>query len=257
MDPLKQFRLDGRVAIVTGASSGIGAAFAEALAATGARVALAARRMDRTKALAQKIRAAGAEAHPVELDVTNSKSIKRACDEVEKVFGVATIVINNAGVADSKTFLKSERENLDRTMNTNFFGAWDMAHEGAGRMVAARTGGSIINVASVLGIGTAVGYSSYSASKAALIQLTKTMALEFVRYGIRVNALAPGWFISEMNEAYFATDAGREYIKRMPPGRTGEMSELIGPLLLLASDAGSYINGAVLPVDGGHHVALV
>ncbi|MEO6400591.1 MAG: SDR family oxidoreductase, partial [Vicinamibacteria bacterium] len=102
-----------------------------------------------------------------------------------------------------------------------------------------------------------IGYSSYSASKAALIQLTRTMALEFVRHGIRVNALAPGWFISEMNQDYFATEAGQEYIKRMPPGRTGEMSELIGPLLLLASDAGSYINGAVLPVDGGHHVALV
>lgn len=257
MDPLKQFRLDGRVALVTGASSGIGAVLAEALAATGARVVLAARRADRTKALAEKIRAAGGEAMPVLLDVTEIDSIQRAFDELEAAFGVATIVINNAGVADSKTFLKSARENVDRTMKTNFFGAWDVAHQGALRMVATEKGGSIINVASVLGIGTAVGYSSYSASKAALIQLTRTMALEFVRYGIRVNALAPGWFISEMNEAYFATDAGQDYIKRMPPGRTGEISELVGPLLLLASDAGSYINGAVLPVDGGHHVALV
>jgi len=109
----------------------------------------------------------------------------------------------------------------------------------------------------VLGLGVGPGYSAYSASKAALISLTRSLALEFVRHGIRVNALAPGWFVTEMNEAYFATDAGREYLKRIPPARAGQLPELVGPALLLASDAGSYVNGVVLPVDGGHHVALV
>ena len=141
-------------------------------------------------------------------------------------------------------------------MGTNFFGVWDVCQEAAGRMVAAKTGGSIINVASILGLGAAVGYSSYSASKGALIQLTRTLALEFVKHGIRVNALAPGWFVSEMNQEFFASEAGQAYAKRIAPGRTGEMPELVGPLLLLASDAGSYVNGAVLPVDGGQHAAL-
>ena len=257
MDPLKQFRLDGRVVLVTGASSGIGAALAEGLAATGARVALAARRMERTKALAEKIRSSGGEALPVLLDVTSIESIRHAFDEVEEAFGLPTIVVNNAGIAEAKTFLKASREGLDRIMGTNFFGVWEMCQEAARRMVAAKTGGSIINVASVLGLGTAVGYSSYSASKAALIHLTRTLALEFVRHRIRVNALAPGWFVSEMNQEFFASEEGQAYVQRIPPGRTGEMSELVGPVLLLASDAGSYITGAVLPVDGGHHIALV
>ncbi len=257
MDPLKQFRLDGRIALITGASSGIGAALAEALAAAGASVALAARRVDRTQALAGRIEASGGRAFSTALDVTSAESIKEAFDAIEGALGLPTILINNAGVAEAKTFLKSSRENLDWTMDTNFFGVWEMCQEGARRMVAAKSFGSIVNVASVLGMGTAVGYSSYSASKAALIHLTRTLALEFVRHRIRVNALAPGWFVSEMNQEFFESDAGQAYAKAIPPGRTGEMSELVGPVLLLASDAGSYVNGAVLPVDGGHHVALV
>lgn len=257
MDPLKQFRLDGRVTLITGASSGIGAALAEGLAAAGGRIVLAARRTDRTQALAGKIRASGGEALSVSLDVTSTDSIKHAFDEVEAAFGVPTIVVNNAGVAEGKSFLKTSRESLEWTMDTNFFGVWEMCQEAARRLVAARKSGSLINVASVLGMGSAVGYSSYSASKGALIQLTRTLALEFVKHGIRVNALAPGWFVSEMNQEFFASDAGKAYAQRIPPGRTGELSELVGPVLLLASDAGSYINGTVLAVDGGHHAALV
>jgi NAD(P)-dependent dehydrogenase (short-subunit alcohol dehydrogenase family) len=132
-------------------------------------------------------------------------------------------------------------------METNFFGPWEMSQEAARRMIAARLGGSLINVASVLGMGSAVGYSSYSASKGALIQLTRTLALEFMKHGIRVNALAPGWFVSEMNQEFFASDAGKAYAQRIPPGRTGELSELVGPVLLLASEAGSYINGTCCP----------
>ena len=259
MDPLKQFRLDGRVVFITGASSGIGAALAEGLAAAGGRVVLAARRIDRTKALAEKINSAGGAALSVALDVTRADSIKRSFDEAEAEsgFGLPTIVVNNAGVAEGRTFLKTSRESLNWTMDTNFFGVWEVSQEAVRRLVAAKKGGSLINVASVLGLGSAAGYSSYSASKGALIQLTRTMALEFVKYGIRVNALAPGWFVSEMNQEFFATEAGQAYVQRIPPGRTGELSELIGPVLLLASDAGSYINGTVLPVDGGHHAALV
>ena len=257
MDPLKQFRLDGRVTLITGASSGIGAVLAEGLAAAGARVVLAARRTDRTRALAEKIRDSGGDAISVALDVTSPSSIKSAFDEVEAAWGVATVIVNNAGVAEGKSFLKTSRESLDWTMNTNFFGVWEVCREAASRMVAAKTGGSLINVASVLGMGSAVGYSSYSASKGALIQLTRTLALEFVKHRIRVNALAPGWFVSEMNQEFFDSDAGQAYVLRIPPGRTGELTELIGPVLLLASDAGSYINGTVLPVDGGHHAALV
>jgi NAD(P)-dependent dehydrogenase (short-subunit alcohol dehydrogenase family) len=146
---------------------------------------------------------------------------------------------------------------LERTMATNFTAPWHIAAEAARRLVAAGRPGSIINVASVLALGAAPGYAAYSASKGALVQLTRSLALEFVRHRIRVNALAPGWFVSEMNEAYFASDKGKAYIQRMPPGRTGELQELVGPTLLLASDAGSYVNGVVLPVDGAHHVALV
>lgn len=257
MDPLKQFRLDGRVVFITGASSGIGAALAEGFAAVGASVALAARRVDRTEALAKKITAAGGKAASVALDVTKPESIKAAFDATESALGLATIIINNAGVAEAKSFLKTQRESLNRTMETNFFGVWEVSQEGARRMVAAKKGGSVVNVASVLGLGSSPGYSSYSASKGALIQLTRTLALEFVKHGIRVNALAPGWFVSEMNEAFFHSEAGQAYMQKIPPGRTGELGELIGPTLLLASDAGSYINGAVLAVDGGHQAALV
>jgi len=142
-------------------------------------------------------------------------------------------------------------------MQTNFFGAWHVAQEGIARLAAAKAPGSVINIASILGLGSAIGYASYAASKGALVQLTRTLALEHVRHGVRVNALAPGWIQSEMTAAYFATEAGRAHIARMPPQRVGEASELVGPALLLASDAGSYVNGVVLPVDGGHTVALV
>jgi NAD(P)-dependent dehydrogenase (short-subunit alcohol dehydrogenase family) len=154
-------------------------------------------------------------------------------------------------------FLKTDAASLQRVMQTNFFGAWNVCQEMARRLSAAQRPGSIINIASVLGLGVAPGYSAYSASKGALIQMTRSLAIEFVRHRIRVNAIAPGWFISEMNAAYFASEAGLAYVKRIPPGRTGDLPELLGPALLLASDAGSYVNGVVLPVDGGHHAALV
>jgi NAD(P)-dependent dehydrogenase (short-subunit alcohol dehydrogenase family) len=180
-----------------------------------------------------------------------------ALDEIEREFGVPDVLVNNAGIAEPKMFLKTARESLDRVMNTNFFAAWDLSLAVAQRLSAARRPGSIINVASVLGLGAAPGYASYAASKSALIHATRCMALELVGARIRVNAIAPGWFVSEMNEQFFASEKGREYVKRLPGGRTGRLEELVGPALLLASEAGSFINATVIPVDGGHHAALV
>jgi NAD(P)-dependent dehydrogenase (short-subunit alcohol dehydrogenase family) len=256
-DPTRSFRLDGRVAFITGASSGIGAVLATAFAAAGASVALVARRLERIEALAATITAAGGKTLPVPLDVTDRAAITAAFEFVQRRLGIADIVVNNAGMADPALFLKMEAGGLERTMATNFTAPWNIAAEAARRLIAAGKAGSIINVASVLALGAAPGYSAYSASKGALVQMTRSLALEFVRHRIRVNALAPGWFISEMNAEYFASDKGKAYIQRMPPGRTGELQELVGPALLLASDAGSYVNGVVLPVDGGHHAALV
>lgn len=256
-DPTRSFRLDGRVAFITGASSGIGATLATAFAAAGASVALVARRLERIEALAATISAGGGTALAVPLDVTDRAAISAAFEFVERRLGVAQVVVNNAGMADPALFLKMEAGALERTMATNFTAPWNIAAEAAKRMIGAGQHGSIINVASVLALGAAPGYSAYSASKGALLQMTRSLALEFVRHRIRVNALAPGWFVSEMNADYFASDKGKAYIQRMPPGRTGELHELVGPALLLASDAGSYVNGVVLPVDGGHHAALV
>lgn len=251
------FRLDGRIALITGASSGIGAELALGFAAAGATVALVARREERLRALAAQIQERGGHAVALVCDVTDPVSIGACFDALTAQLGVADIIVNNAGIAEPGLYLKTSDASLQRTFATNFEAAWHVGAEGARRMIAANKGGSIIQIASVLGMGVGVGYAAYAASKAALIQLTRSMALEFVRHGIRVNAIAPGWFVTEMNEAYFATAAGQEYLARIPPTRAGNLQELVGPALLLASDAGSFVNGVCLPVDGGHHVALV
>ena len=251
------FRLDGKVAMITGASSGIGARLAQSFAAAGAAVALVARRRDRLGALEQELLASGAQVVVVELDINDHAALPAAFASIEARLGVADVVINNAGIAAPATFLKTTADVLHDTMSTNFESAWHVTQEAARRLVAARKPGSIINVASVLALGAGPGYAAYSASKAALVSMTRSLALEFVRYRIRVNALAPGWFVTEMNRDYFATAAGEEYLKKIPPGRAGQLDELVGPALLLASDAGSYVNGVTLPVDGGHSVALV
>ncbi len=259
MDPTKQFRLDGKIALVTGASSGIGKALCTALHGAGASVALCARREERIVALAASLNDstdAGARAAGFVMDLQDPANISRAFDNICNQLGVPDVIINNAGIAEPATFLKTDIASLERTIATNFIGPWHVCREAATRLIAARQPGSIVNVASVLGLGAAVGYSSYSASKGALLQLTRSLALEFVRHRIRVNAIAPGWFPTEMNQAFFESDAGRQYVEKLPTGRLGVLDELIAPVLLLASDAGSWVNGVVLPVDGGHHVAL-
>ncbi|MEZ5513748.1 MAG: SDR family oxidoreductase [Steroidobacteraceae bacterium] len=257
MLPMDRFRLDDKVALVSGASSGIGAALALGLAQCGATVIAAARRVERLQRVVSGITAAGGRAHAVALDVTDPASVRGALDRAESLAGPVDILVNNAGVAEPSRFVTTNAGSRDHVMATNFDGVWNLTQEVAKRLLARKRSGSIINVASILGIGAGVGYASYSASKAAVIQLTRVLALELGRSGIRVNAIAPGWFVTEMNDAFFASDAGKALAARSPAGRTGELHELLGPVLLLASDAGSYINGVVLPVDGAHLVALV
>lgn len=257
MSALDLFRLDGRIALITGASSGIGAALARGLAEAGATVVLAARRVDRLEALAKQITDAGGRALSVALDVTRAESITAAFDAVERNVGPVDILINNAGIAEPQKFFSTTRESLDRIVATNFTGPWDLCQTMAQRLAAVKRPGSIVNISSVLGIGVGVGYASYASSKGALIQLTRSLALEFVPLGIRVNAIAPGWFVSEMNAEYFDSAQGKAHAARLPSRRTGELPELVGPVLMLVSNAGSFVNGVVLPVDGGHSIALV
>lgn len=244
------FSLDGRVALVTGASSGIGRVLALGLAAAGAKVVAVARRADRLKDLVSEIERQGGSAIAAQADVTDMDSVERAFDEAEQHFGTVDVVVSNAGVTDTRTFLKVDAAARDAVLDTNFRGVWNVGQTAARRMVAAGRNGSIINVASVLGLGVQPGLASYCASKGAVIQLTRAMAIDLLQHGIRVNALAPGWFKTELNDAFFESPAGLDRIKRMPARRLGRIDELIGPVILLASDAGSFINGSVMAVDG-------
>ena len=244
------FSLKGRVALVTGASSGIGRVLALGLAAAGAHLVVVARRADRLKELVREIEQSGGAATAVQADVTDPESIEHAFDAAEKSFGIVDVIVSNAGVTDARNFLKIEPASRDAVFDTNLRGVWNVGQEGARRLVAAGKPGSIINVASVLGLGVQPGLASYCASKGAVIQLTRSMAIDLTKHGIRVNALAPGWFKSEMNDAFFDSSAGLERIAQMPARRLGKIEELIGPVIMLASDAGSFVNGSVVVVDG-------
>ncbi|MBK6962178.1 MAG: glucose 1-dehydrogenase [Gammaproteobacteria bacterium] len=253
----KCFDLSGRVALVTGASSGFGEHFTRVLAAAGARVVAGARREDRLHRLVDDIAAAGGAALAVAMDVTDAASVAAAFAAAEAKFGTVDLLVNNAGVAAPGTLHKTAEADWDWVVDTNLKGAWLVAAEAARRMLAARRGGAIVNIASVLGMATSRGHGVYSATKAGVIQLTKHMALELAGKNIRVNAICPGYFKTEMNDEYFDSAAGQAYIAATPGGRLGRMEEMDGPLLLLASDAGSFINGALLPVDGGHLVMSI
>ncbi len=249
------FDLKGRVAMVTGASSGLGARFAQVLAANGAAVALVARRADRLRDLQQQIEKAGGKAIAVEGDVLDRASMTRAFDQIEKALGTVTILVNNAGVAHSTRATDVTEEEWRRVVGTNLDAVFYNAQEAAKRMLAAGKKGSIVNIASVLGFGVSKGTVAYSTAKAGVIQLTKALGLELAFKGVRVNAIAPGWFVTEINRDYL-TGAGAGLTRDIPVGRFGQDGDLDGALLLLVSDAGSYMAGATVVVDGGQMVAL-
>lgn len=247
------FDLSGRRALVAGASGALGGHFARVLHGAGARVALAARRTDRTGRVADAL---GEGAVAVAMDVTAPASVHAAFEEAEaRLGGVVEIVVNAAGIAVTKPVLQQSVEDWDGVLAANLRGPFLVAQEGARRLVAAGRGGAIVHVASILGERVIPGVAGYAASKAGLIQLTRQMAVELARHGIRVNALAPGYVATEINAEFFASDAGQAMIRRIPQRRLGRLEDLTTPLLLLASDAGAHVTGATLVVDGGHSVA--
>jgi NAD(P)-dependent dehydrogenase (short-subunit alcohol dehydrogenase family) len=254
---LPSFDVAGQVALVTGASSGIGRHFAEVLAAAGAKVALAARRADRLAELARAIEARGGACLPVACDVTDRQSVAAALAAAEDGLGPLSILVNNAGVVVSKPLFEHSEADWDYVIDTNLKGAWLMAREFAHRLVEAKRPGRIINISSVLGFRTIGRVPAYCAAKAGLTHLTGVMAMELARYGILVNALAPGYVETDFNREFFRTQAGQNLIDRIPLRRIGQAQDLDGALLFLASPASAYVTGAVISVDGGHNVAAI
>jgi NAD(P)-dependent dehydrogenase (short-subunit alcohol dehydrogenase family) len=254
---LPSFDLANEVALVTGASSGIGRHLAELLAAAGAKVALAARRVDRLAEAAREIEAAGGQCLPVACDVTQSDSVAVAVAVAENTLGALTILVNNAGVVVAKPVLQHTEEEWDYVVDTNLKGAWLMAREFAQHLVDRQRPGRIVNIASVLGVRTIARVPSYTAAKAGLIHLTGVLAMELARYGILVNAIAPGYVETDFNRDFLRSDAGKNLAARIPLRRIGRPDDLDGAMLLLASPAGAYITGAVIAVDGGHGVAAI
>ncbi|WP_226662295.1 SDR family NAD(P)-dependent oxidoreductase [Microbulbifer aggregans] len=245
------FSLEGKTALVSGASSGLGAYFAEVLAQAGARVIVAARRTDKLEILAEKIVNAGGTADVLAMDVTDPDSVEAAFRAVDELGGRLDILVNNAGISTRPgRFVDQEESVWGQLLDVNLRGAWRVARAAATRM-RAQQGGCIINTGSIYSLCTGIMKTDYNVSKVALAQLSRNMALELGRYGVRVNTLCPGYFASDINAGEFATERGQEYIRRLVPQRLGEYRELAGPLLLLASDAGSFVNGIDLPVDGG------
>jgi 3-oxoacyl-[acyl-carrier protein] reductase len=249
------FDFAGKVALVTGASSGLGARFAEILAANGAAVVLVARRADRLDAVKSRIEKSGGRAVAVEADVRDRAAMQAAFDAAENAFGTVTILVNNAGIVHSGRAVDLAEEDWRRVLATNLDAVFYWAQEAARRMLAAGTGGAIVNIASVLGFSPDKGVAAYATAKAGVVQLTKALALELSFKGIRVNAIAPGWIVTEINRDYLA-GPGAAMKRQIPMGRFGDVGDLDGPLLLLVSDAGRYMTGATIVADGGQLAAL-
>ena len=256
MKAADMFSLKGRVALVTGASSGLGVQFAKALADNGAAVALVARRADRLKSLKDEIEVKGGRAVVIEADVTDHAAVARAFDTVEKAFGTVTILVNNAGIAHGGRAVEMPPEEWRKVLSTNLDAVFFWAQEAARRLLAAKKQGAIVNIASVLGLAVSKGAVAYAAAKAGVVQVTKALAVELAFKGVRVNAIAPGWFVTEMNDDYLSGEAGAAIKREIPMGRFGNPGDLDGTLLLLVSDAGSYITGATVVVDGGQVVQI-
>lgn len=249
------FGLSGKVALVTGASSGLGRHFAEVLARAGAVVVLAARREDKLSELVAEISTAGGTAHAVAMDVTDARSVAAAFDRAIELAGVPDVLINNAGLTVTKPLLQHTDADWDAVVGTNLKGNWLVATEAARRLVEAKRPGAIVNIASILGERVAGGVAPYAISKAGVVQATKAMALELARYHIRVNALLPGYVVTDLNRDFLSSDAGDKLRMRIPSRCFCEPDELDGPLLLLASDAGRAMSGACVSVDHAHLVS--
>jgi NAD(P)-dependent dehydrogenase (short-subunit alcohol dehydrogenase family) len=249
------FRLDGKIALVTGASSGLGWHFAKVLAKAGAHVVVAARRKQRLQALCDEIAADGGKASAVTLDVTDDQSVKACFDACEKAAGVPDVVLSNAGTTITKMAVDQTTQDFDDVINANLRGCWLVDTEAARRLIAAQKPGSIINTASILGERVAAAVAPYSISKAGVIQATKAMALEWARHDIRVNALLPGYVRTELNGEFLDSEVGEKLRKRIPSRRFNELTDLDGPVLLLASGAGRAMSGATVEVDSGHLVS--
>ncbi|WP_313388796.1 SDR family NAD(P)-dependent oxidoreductase [Achromobacter aegrifaciens] len=249
--------LRNKRALVTGAFGGLGAEFARTLSAAGAHVALAGRRLQAGEQLAAELAAADRQACAIALDVTQPDSVAGLFDAAsERLGGAIDILVNNAGITTARPALEHTEADWMDVIDVNLNGTWRVA-QAAGRHMQAHGGGSIINIASILGLRVAQQVPAYAASKAALIQLTQALALEWARHGIRVNALAPGYIETDLNREFFASDAGQALIRRVPQRRLGQARELSAPLLLLASDASSFMTGSVLVVDGGHLISTL
>ena len=247
------YDLESKVVLVTGASQGLGKQFAELLCAKGARVALAARQVAKITSLKEELEAKGGIAYAVEMDVLDQQSISDCVEAVEHELGSIDVLVNNAGVAINKFFLDVTEEEYDSVLGTNLKGCFFCAQAVAKKM-ANRKSGSIINVSSVLGARPIGTLTTYCASKAGLNQLTATMALELARSGVRVNAIAPGYIETPMNSDFFKTGPGQALINSVPQRRLGQLEDLDGTILLLASDASKFITGTVITVDGGFTV---
>jgi NAD(P)-dependent dehydrogenase (short-subunit alcohol dehydrogenase family) len=246
------FDLTGEVALVTGASSGLGRRFAQVLAAHGAKVVAAARRTDRLAELAQD----GSGIVPLALDVTATGSLAAALEKAEAHFGPLTLLVNNAGIASGGRILDTAVEDWAAVQRTNVDSVWHLSRAFAERLAARRSPGAIINISSLVAEKLGVSSAAYAVSKAAVLHMTKAQALEWARHGIRVNAICPGFIASEMTDGFLASPAGQEMVKRIPQRRAGDPSDLDGALLLLASSrASGFMTGAALRIDGGHALA--
>lgn len=252
----QRFSVAGRIALVTGGGTGIGAHFAAVLAAAGAKVAVAGRRLGRLEDVAGAINHAGGKAVASVMDVSDRDSIRHAFDDIEARLGTVDLLVNNAGQTSRTSFVEMSEEEWTSVIDVNLSAPYFVSKEMAKRLIARGQPGAIVNIASILGKGAMPNFSSYGTSKGALIQLTKYLALDLLPNGIRVNAIAPGYFPSEMTDPFFESDLGKQAIASLPPKRLGRLNELDGPLLLLASDAGSYINATTITVDYAHSERL-
>src|SRR3954451_4855618 len=254
---LPSFDISGQVVLVTGASSGSGRNFAEVLAAAGAKVAAGASRSERLEEAGREIESRGGICLPLAGDVTKQDSIRETIAAAEAQLGPLSVLVNNAGVVVSKPLFEHTEEDWDYVVDTNLKGAWLAAREFAHHLVEAKRPGRIVNISSILASRTIGRVPAYCAAKAGLTHLTQVLAMELARYGILVNALAPGYVETDFNREYFQSEAGQRLIGRIPLRRLGQAPDLDGALLFLASPASAYVTGAVIAVDGGHAVAAL